>query len=175
MKPIFFGRSAAASPLVDMRSLLPLPLLLVPPTPTGRPSSRRRSRPRHRGDGAALAACDDENDDENDDDDDDDDDASREGSRGAVAMDEKPDDVRQPASNRTTQVVATIGYLMIYTFVYDGANLMFSIYARNMKVDWSAEKKKIVFLKEWKGGRWLLFDVFSFWILILCGVEFGQD
>jgi hypothetical protein len=172
MKPIFFGRSAAASPLVDMRNL---PKLLVPPTPTGRPSSRRRSRPRHRGDGAALAACDDENDDENDDDDDDDDDASREGSRGAVAMDEKPDDVRQPASNRTTQVVATIGYLMIYTFVYDGANLMFSIYARNMKVDWSAEKKKIVFLKEWKGGRWLLFDVFSFWILILCGVEFGQD
>jgi hypothetical protein len=45
-----------------------------------------------------------------------------------------------------------------------------------MKVDWSAEKKKIVFLKEWKGGRWLLFVMFfSFWILILCGVEFGQD
>lgn len=94
MKPIFFGGTAATSPLVvpDMRSLL---LLLPPPTPWSSSPRRRSSylRPRHRGD---------------DDDDHDDDEASREG-RGAVAMDEKPDDVRQHPASRTTQVVATIG------------------------------------------------------------------
>ena len=86
-------------------------LLLPPPTPTG-PSSY--FRPRHRGDAALLAGC---HDDDNDEDEDDDDETNREGSGGerdddaALEGDEKPDDVRQPAS-RATQV-ATIGYLMI--------------------------------------------------------------
>ena len=106
-KPIFFGGSAVASPLApDICSLL-----LPPPTPTG-PSSY--FRPRHRGDAALLAGC---HDDDNDEDEDDDDETNREGSGGerdddaALEGDEKPDDVRQPAS-RATQV-ATIGYLMI--------------------------------------------------------------
>ena len=183
MKPIFFGRSAAASPPVDdMRSVPPPPL--VPPTPTGRPSSRRRSRPRHRGDGdAALAACDDENDDEENDENDDD--ASREGG-GAVAMDEKPFDVRQqPASTRTnTQVVVdTIGYLMMILLLMGPLLLMFRYLCEeydgenygnmNLGSDWSAEaEEENVFLKKWKGGRWMAFvDVFSLGNLLCgCGV-----
>jgi len=187
MKPIFFGRSAAASPPVDdMRSMLPP--LLVPPTPTGRPSSRRRSRPRHRGDDdAALAACDDENDDEENDENDEN--ACREGV-GAVAMDEKPFDVRQqPASTRTnTQVVvATIGYLIMILLLMGPLLLMFRYLCEeydgenygnmNLGSDWSAEaEEENVFLKKWKGGRWMAFvDVFSLGNLLLivrrgCGV-----